>query len=108
MEKRCCGYVYLEKEEILSAHCAVVMMMVLVVVASSSVTLETDCSFAVGRHLASNYYPVKVENCSVLLTKVQIVMLGCRWVKCVSAEKGLLCSFFPGNLYGRLLKLVSH
>ncbi|KRZ66612.1 hypothetical protein T10_8123 [Trichinella papuae] len=106
MGKRCCCYVYLEKEEILSAHRAVVV--VVVVVASSSVTLETDCSFAVGRHLASNYYPLKVKNCSVLLTKVQTVMLGCRWVKCVSAEKGLLCSFFPGNLYGRLLKLVSH
>ncbi|KRX21217.1 hypothetical protein T07_7133 [Trichinella nelsoni] len=83
MGKRCCCSVYLEKEEILSDHRAAVM----VVVASSSVTLETDCSFAVGRHLASNYYPLKVKNCSVPLTKVQIVVLGCRWVKCVSAGK---------------------
>ncbi|OUC46220.1 hypothetical protein D917_07897 [Trichinella nativa] len=83
MGKRCCCSVYLEKEEILSDHRAVVM----VVVASSSVTLETDCSFAVGRHLASNCYPLKVKNCSVPLTKVQIVVLGCRWVKCVSAGK---------------------
>ncbi|KRY49331.1 hypothetical protein T03_8063 [Trichinella britovi] len=76
MGKRCCCSVYLEKEEILSDHRAAVM----VVVASSSVTLETDCSFAVGRHLASNCYPLKVKNCSVPLTKVQIVVLGCRWL----------------------------
>ncbi|KRX77564.1 hypothetical protein T06_6017 [Trichinella sp. T6] len=102
MGKRCCCSVYLEKEEILSDHRAVVM----VVVASSSVTLETDCSFAVGRHLASNCYPLKVKNCSVPLTKVQIVVLGCRWVKCVSAGKDPLYSFFPGNLYARLLKFL--